>query len=58
MLDKAHFEKRIDEIKKSMEQGVAQQNALLGHLAEAQFHLNEMLAKEPKEEEEGMEHAP
>lgn len=65
MLNKEHFEKRIDEIKKAMEQSIAQHNAHLGHLAEAQFHLNAINAEEAKEEaeaekkaEEGLEHAP
>ena len=65
MLDKAHFEKRIDEIKKAMEQLVGQQNAHIGHLAEAQFHLAALVEAEAKEKEacekkaeEGLEHAP
>jgi len=65
MLDKAHFEKRIDEIKKAMEQTIAQQNAHMGHLAEAQFHLGALVEEEnkakeesEKKAEEGMEHAP
>ena len=63
MLDKAHFEKRVEEIKKAMEQSIAQYNAHLGHLAEAQFHLNAIVAEEAKEKEEcekseeGLEHA-
>ena len=48
MLDKAHFEKRIDEIKKAIENLVGQQNAHLGHLAEAQFHLDALIADEAK----------
>ena len=67
MLDKAHFEKRINEIKKAIESLVAQQNAHLGHLAEAQFHLDALIADEAKAKEEaeaekkaqeGLEHAP
>lgn len=60
MLDKAHFEARIDEIKKAMEQSIAQHNAHLGHLAEAQFHLNAINAEEAEAEkkaQEGLEHA-
>ena len=52
MLDKAYFEKRVDEIKKAIEQLVAQHNAHLGHLSEAQFHLNALNAEEAKAKEE------
>lgn len=69
MLNKDHFEKRIDEIKKAMEQNVAQQNAHMGHLAEAQYHLGKLIEEEAKakadaeaevekKDKEGMEHAP
>jgi hypothetical protein len=65
MLDKAYFEKRIEEIKKAIEMLVSQHNAHLGHLAEAQFHLNALLEAESKANieaenkavEEGLEHA-
>ena len=69
MLDKAYFEKRIEEIKKAIEMLVGQHNAHLGHLAEAQFHLSKLVEEEAKAKadaeaevekkaEEGMEHAP
>lgn len=65
MLDKAYFEKRIEEIKKAIEMLVGQHNAHLGHLSEAQFHLNALIEAEEKAKEEaekkdleGMEHAP
>ncbi len=46
MLFKEHFEKRIAEIAKAVEESLSSHNALMGHLSEAKWMLEQFLAAE------------